>query len=62
MYSSPGYPRIHSVDQAILELRDSSTFASLQVLGLKAGATNTGGSFAVINTMVKSKLGRKGFV
>jgi hypothetical protein len=38
---SPGCPGTHFVDQAGLELRDLSAFAS-QVLGLKACATTPG--------------------
>ncbi|EDL12147.1 mCG145184, partial [Mus musculus] len=38
---SPGCPGTHSVDQAGLELRNSSASAS-QVLGLKACATTPG--------------------
>jgi hypothetical protein len=39
---SPGCPRTHFVDQAVLELRDPLASAS-RVLGLKACATTPGG-------------------
>jgi hypothetical protein len=38
---SPGYPGTHSVDQAVLELRNPPASAS-QVLGLKACAITPG--------------------
>jgi hypothetical protein len=43
---SPGCPGTHSVDQAVLELRDSPASAS-RVLGLKACVTIPGLSYVL---------------
>jgi hypothetical protein len=46
---SPGCPGTHYVDQAGLELRNPSAYAS-RVLGLKACATKPGSTFKLLTS------------